>query len=285
MADEFKYDPEGEEGGAAKTRLPFGICKAHGIKIEDWWTPRHAWEALKNHGIVKEVSDEYKEYYAELKRKRAKETRKKKKERQARIDAQMRMAEHVPDANYHHQDGAIAGAKKGEPMSFEEADSGHVNPYFSKGYIGYSHNCQTCVAVYFARRQGYDVRALPNLNNRAIRDLSIRTSLAYVDEYGRHPNGIYKPAGQKIMSYLDNNVKEGAICTLEFDYVGKHSGHIVIAERLNGAVSLYDPQTNKKYTTEAEIRSFLHKTGRHSIMDLSRCRLDEEFCDKIMKRS
>lgn len=69
---EFEYDPEGEEK-SKKTRLPFALCKSRGIQIQDWWTPRDAWDALKRGGHVQDVSEEYKKYYLELKKKRQRE--------------------------------------------------------------------------------------------------------------------------------------------------------------------------------------------------------------------
>ena len=65
--EEFKYDAEAEEN-TRKYRLPFALCKAQGIAIQDWWTPRDAWEALKRGGRVDDVSEEYAAYYRELKR-------------------------------------------------------------------------------------------------------------------------------------------------------------------------------------------------------------------------
>ena len=51
MADEeeFKYDPEAGER-VKKLRLPFALCKKYGITIQDWWTPRDAWNALRRGG-------------------------------------------------------------------------------------------------------------------------------------------------------------------------------------------------------------------------------------------
>lgn len=50
---------EVEEGGETpapkrhgNTRLPFGLCQAHGIAIGKNWTPRDAWEALKGVGVT-----------------------------------------------------------------------------------------------------------------------------------------------------------------------------------------------------------------------------------------
>jgi len=74
--NDFQYDPEAEDN-SKKYRLPFALCKANGIQTEDWWTPKDAWEALKHGGIVDDVSEEYKEYYRQLK----KETSKKSNER------------------------------------------------------------------------------------------------------------------------------------------------------------------------------------------------------------
>ena len=66
--DDFKYDPEAEDK-SKKYRLPFSLCKQNGIQIEDWWTPKDAWEALKHGGVVDDVSEEYKEYFRKLKKK------------------------------------------------------------------------------------------------------------------------------------------------------------------------------------------------------------------------
>lgn len=285
MADEFKYDPEGEDRSAARTRLPFGICKAHGIKIEDWWTPRHAWEALKNHGIVKEVSEEYKEYYAELKRKRAKEKRKKDKERKKRINEQMQMSEHTPEINYTHQQGAIAGAKKGKPMSFKEADNGHVNPYFKTAFIGYKTNCATCCAVYFARRLGYNVRALPNLNNRNIAALSYQSNLAYLTPDGKHPVRIYKPSGERTINWVNRTLKEGEIYAISGRWKGDTRGHIITVEKANGQLHFYDPQSNTSYNSSQFMREMGSQWKEIRMINLTNCRIDERFCDSIMKEA
>lgn len=282
--DKFKYDPEGEDDNkVAATRLPFGICKAHGIPIQEWWSPRDAWEALRKNGVVSDVSDEYKKYYLEKKKEAAKENRKKKKERATQIAAQEAMPEHVADLTYEHKNGAIAGAGKSAPMSFEQADGGHCNPYYNKGLIGYATNCQTCVAVYVARRQGYDVRALPNLNNKDIRDLSIDVTLAYVDENGKHPSLNNKPRGASTSKWLESTVKEGEIHAIRGTWKGGRSGHIIVVEREGGALRIYDPQTNKKYTAQEAQAQIFSRWKDTRMMNLTSAKMDESFCDKIMK--
>lgn len=202
--NEFVYDPEDEKDNSGKYRLPFALCKKAGIPIQDWWTPRDAWNALKN-GTSLDVSEEYKDYYRKLKQKQSKESYDRNKKRNAVKKAQLDNPLHTPDKNYTHKDGAVAGARKGEPMTFEQADSGHCNPFYQdniKGKtIGYQTNCATCVATYIARRQGYDVRALPNLNNLSVANLSHNTMLAYIDKStGKHPSavdGVGKRYGEK----------------------------------------------------------------------------------------
>lgn len=288
--DDYKYDPEGEEeSNAGKYRLPFALCKQKGIAIQDWWTPRDAWEALKRGGHVDDVSEEYADYYREQKkadeRAKRKERAKKKKERQARIDEQKSNSEHVPEKNYTHKPGAIAGADKGKPMNFEQADGGSCNPYYNKGLIGYRTNCQTCVPVFIARLQGYDVRALPNLDNREIAALSRNTRLAYKTKDGGLPEYIHKPRGEKNLSFLDKNIKQGEIYSIEFGWKGRSTGHVLTAQRgEDGKVRLYDPQINQVYDNKT-VSAYLSRTENVRLMNLTNVTINEEYCDKIMKRA
>lgn len=280
---DFVYDPEQEETTKG-TRLPFGLCKANGIEIQDWWTPRDAWEALRNGGVIKDVSEEYRKYYLDKKRERSRIAKERRKQRNEIKNAQLADPNHNPDKNYRHRNGEISGARKEKPMNFEEADSGNCNPYFNKG-IGYGHNCQTCVAVYVARRKGYDVRALPNLNNKNIYQLSMDTSLAYIDESGKHPPHIKKPKGERLLTFLDRHVKEGDIFSLEYgNSRWSNSGHIVVVEKKQGNIQIYDPQTNNIYNSPQKISTFMHNTVRHTVMNLTECSLNEAFCDSIMKK-
>lgn len=297
--DKFKHDPEAGKD-SKKLRLPFALCKAKGIAIQDWWTPSDAWKALKKGGVVDNVSDEYAEFYRELKKKRAKEYREKYpwrvKESRLRSETKKRQLasdEHTPEKNYTHIDGVIANAKKGKPMTFEQADSGNVNPYFREAdkktnvdFIGYKTNCQTCVATYIARRQGYNVRALPNLDNRDIYALSYDTSLAYIDKKGKHPEKESKPYGESVSWWLSEKVKPNDICSIEFSWKGKRNGHIIIAEKRNdGKLTLYDPQTDTQITSLLMIDKYFKRVSTNTVklMNLSECRMDESFCDKIMK--
>lgn len=298
MADEkeFKYDPEEQDSKNKFLRLPFALCKAQGIAIQDWWTPKDAWRALKNGGYVSDVSEEYKKFAKELKKKQAQEYRqseryKARKERQKTKEAQLKDPEQNPDYSYVHKDNFIAGQQRKAPMTFEQADSGAVNPNYKratafgnilsgKAPIGYVTNCQTCVATFFARRKGYDVKALPNLNNLYIARLSSDPGLAYIDENGKKPIR-QKAVGGKI-KYLESTVKEGEIHAVDWAWGNSRKGHIVICERDKAGVFLYDPQTNTTYR-DKDISKFLSRAKDLASMNLTNCSLNEVFCDKIMK--
>lgn len=277
--DDFKNDPEG--GGNKALRLPFALCKAKGIKIQDWWTPRDAWNALKNGGYVEDVDEEYAKHLKEEKREKDKKWRKENpgrvamwKKRAEIKKAQLKNPEHNPDKNYIHEDGKIAGAAKGKPMTFEQADSGSVNPYYGTEQIGYVTNCQTCVATFVARKLGYDVKALPNLNNKNIADLSYNVSLAYLDKDGNHPK--QESSDGSLMS------EPGKTYALRWAWKGRSSGHIVLMMNDGQGTYLYDPQTNTKYSGKSAY-SFISRGYGFKKMDLTDCTIDEKFCDKIMK--
>lgn len=295
--DDFKNDPEAG-GGKNVLRLPFALCKQQGIKIEDWWTPRDAWEALRENGAVKEPSEEMKEFYRQRKKERQKEYRKtplgkiateRSRQRSKIKKAQLANPEHNVDKSYVHKDGYIAGAVKGNPMTFEQADSGNCNPYYHdnvKGKtIGYQTNCQTCVATYIARRKGYDVRALPNLNNRNIDNLAYNVSLAYKDKSGNHPKTINVRNLDDAYNKLVAQGGKGELVALRFSWAGRNSGHIVIVDNLKAGgmnARIYDPQTDTVYD-HGGIGSFLKRARNYQVMDLTDCDMDETYCDRIFK--
>lgn len=289
--NEFQYDPEEKNENVSKYRLPFALCKKYGITVQDWWTPRDAWNALNNGGHIEDVSEEYANYYREKKKLAAKAKREERKHREKAKNAQLSDDAHNPDPNYVHKDGFIAGVSRGKTMTFEQADSGRVNPYIKQAYnnftgnelIGYRTNCQTCVGTFFARLDGYDVRALPNLNHKAIRDLSIDTMLLYKDKVtGEHPKLKRKPIGQKVIKFLENNISENGRHTVEFSWKGRNDGHIIVARKVGGSIELYDPQIDK-ITKGADVRRYFLRTKDIKVSDLTNCEIDEAYADKIMK--
>lgn len=184
---------------------------------------------------------------------------------------------------YNYKKGYIAGAGKGNPMSFAQADNGACNPFFNK-VEGYDTNCQTCVAVYVARRLGYNVRALPAFNNADIRHLSYNTNRAYLDSDGWHPESDFETTNRQ-HEFLEKTLKNGEIYSVSVRWKGTDDGHIVVAEKdSQGKLFIYDPQNNKIYKGN-EINKFFQNTKNGiEYTNLTNVSLDEKFCNKVMKK-
>ena len=130
------------------------------------------------------------------------------------------------------------------------------------------------MATFVAQKLGYDVKALPNLNNKNIADLSYNVSLAYLDKDGNHPK--QESSDGSLMS------ESGKMYALRWAWKGRRSGHIVLMMNDGQGTYLYDPQTNTKYSGKAAY-SFISSGHDFKKMDLTDCTIDEKFCDKIMK--
>lgn len=285
MADEFKYDPEEEtdKRRARMLRLPFALCKKNRIKIEDWWTPHDAWAALEDRGIVDNPSEEMKKLLKEKKQRAAKKRREEKKIREKKKREQLADPLHTPEKNPNTGKDYIANVKKGRPMTHEQADSGNVNPYFGKGKIGYGNNCQTCVPTYLARLQGYDVHALPNLNNRAIYDLS-RNPFSIYRKNGESIRTYRKGYGKTNISFVKERTKENGIYQVVFSYPHRDIGHTVLITNSDGKLKIYDPQSNTELSYEKNIRKYLSgKVDLQISEDLTGVTLDKKIADAIMK--
>lgn len=142
--------------------------------------------------------------------------------------------------------GSIAGVKRGQPMSFKEADGGRVNPYVDKTY-GTDVNCQSCVVAFEMRLRGYRVRALPRSKWGIADELAKETNLAWVDGSTGLPPKYLKDVSANTPSlfkvFLEKNVVQGGRYTLEFGYAKHPQGHIVSLDRdESGRLRIYDPQ-------------------------------------------
>lgn len=149
----------------------------------------------------------------------------------------------------------IANVAPGEPMSFSEADSGHVNPNYGLDR-GYSINCQSCVVAFEARQRGYDVQVLPNTPGSMLETLSRDTSLAWIDpQTGNPPKYIYddsKRTPEDYLDYIDGIIKPGERYTIQFAWAGRgHAGHIVNLDRTpNGLLRIKDNQRGENEKSE-----------------------------------
>ena len=152
----------------------------------------------------------------------------------------------------------IAGVKRGEPMTFEEADSGNVNPNIynqDDSENDYYNNCQCCVIAYEARRRGYNVEAGPYVESGTTGELGKKTIFgAWIDadtgevcEIGTEIDVIGR---QDCYNELENEVKQGERYALVDAHFVEQEGedkrvdaHVRVIERDNdGNLIMYDPQ-------------------------------------------
>lgn len=148
---------------------------------------------------------------------------------------------------------SIAGAERGEPMTFDEADNGRANPHYSSYFaaIGdeFSRNCQSCVVAHEARIRGYDVQAKGfDPDNVLMLNLAHISEKAWIDpKTGKTPKMTeYKGSSDKFGNWLDKTVRQGERYSVEYTHTDGRR-HIITASRDNrGVIRLYDPQRNKK---------------------------------------
>lgn len=151
------------------------------------------------------------------------------------------------------QTDAIAGVKRGEPMTHDQANHGNANPNFNKGG-GYWTNCQSCVVAYEARLRGYDVITKPNTPNSKLKELSYKSHEAWIDpKTGKtpprptpHPDIKSPVSARKV---LEETIKPGERYTFAHSWKGRsRAGHIIRADRDdNGELRLFDPQSGRTY--------------------------------------
>lgn len=282
----FLLTKKGKDGIImADNRIAYGLAKKYGIDTSGM-SPKEVWEALKKKGVTEEnISDEAYDSKENKALATAEKVKKYKKNNNKSVEKinKDNLIEHAPDKYYKHKDGYIAGAKKGIKMSFEQADNGACNPYYQK-VEKYDKNCQTCVAVYIARRLGYDVRALPKWDNDTIVHLSHNNNIAYLDSDGWHPEPDFTDT-KNPYNFLDKKIKKGKIFSVRVDWKEQDFGHVVVAERdKQNRLIIYDPQSNEIYRGE-NIKKFFSKTyGISEYTDLTNVSMDEKICDKIMKK-
>jgi hypothetical protein len=146
----------------------------------------------------------------------------------------------------------IAGVKRGQEMSFDEANHGKPNPNFSKDRA-YRINCQSCVVTYEARLRGFEVKTLPFKKNSKAEKLSYDSTLAWLDQQtGLKPSLLFDKTAntpKKLLKFIDNIVQKNERYTLEFEWKGRiRSAHIIsMYKNVRGELRLYDPQTGKSH--------------------------------------
>lgn len=179
-----------------------------------------------------------------------------------RLSNQAKIQQAVIDAyvatklgEYNDTPEKLGGAKRGTPMTHQQANEGNANPDMNKQ--GGLNNCQSCVAAYEMRLRGYDVKAGLNIKGSSQYALSRDPRRAWVDkETGLPPESrIVKGTNMdELVDGLRTELKNGERYNvmMHWSYGG---GHITTATKnSNGEVEIYDPQIGKTFRTTAEIK-------------------------------
>lgn len=162
----------------------------------------------------------------------------------------------------------LAGVQRGEPMSFEEADTGNVNPHYGSD-LGYSINCQSCVPTFEARQRGYNVEVLPNKRGSMLEKLARDASMIWVDPVtGKHPEYLKDETAttpKKYLKFLQDIIQPDARYSIQFGWKGRRSsGHIVNLDRtVDGLLRIKDNQRGKgersEWIGDADVLSYLDR--------------------------
>lgn len=192
-------------------------------------------------------------------------------------------------ANPTNDPDTIAGVKRGQPMTHEQADQGNANPRYNESRE-YRVNCQTCVVAYEARLRGYDVEAKPSTGqNQTQNSLRRDQTIAWKDpKTGERPKKLTNPPNinrqTQVKKWLDENMEEGARYHFSHGWKGTNgrTGHIVCATKEGGKIKLFDPQNGKNYDGDGvteylsrvkatwSVRTYYYNTGTQGRLGLTR---------------
>ena len=182
----------------------------------------------------------------------------------------------------------IAGVKKSQPMTFDEADNGNANPHY-KSHSPTSANCPACVLSMKARLEGFNVQARPyDEESKLMFTLSENTNFGLIYKAtGKFPEYI-KPKERympRLLSWFDNNLENDKYYSIEFYWKDfTPDGHIMMITKQDGTLMLYDPQIDKR-TTGSAIKDFLYTTrlGTIKLINLSDCFLNKAVVDYVLE--
>ena len=189
--------------------------------------------------------------------------------------------------------------EKGEPMDFVKADNHNTNPLYDKNYTDSKINCQTCALTYEARRQGYDVIALPRNLNKNIEKLQNELSLNTRKAWIRKDNGgmvqpIFKGkngSGDDLFKLLDKKAgTNGERYCIDFGWKKSNGGHIVNLDRdENGVLRLIDNQRGigekQIWVGEKEIAQYLDRVKNLQFYRVDDCIPNPKFFNKVCVKS
>ena len=194
--------------------------------------------------------------------------------------------------------GSILNMKKGNEMTFQEANEGLGNVNYLKGEE-YRINCQSCVVANELRRRGFDVTALPNLKKEGSipMKLSYKTNMAWIDPITRkmpdkrRAGGEYVSKGKikvkttkELASEFVELIKDDGRYHIDYKNKNGSSGHIITLEKMeNGKIRIYDPQ-NGKDIEWANLREKVDLKHGINVLKVDNLLINTDIVDGIVTR-
>ena len=183
----------------------------------------------------------------------------------------------------------IAGVKRGNPMTFEEADSGNVNPFYKTRQEAFVSNCQSCILAFIARLRGYDVKAKPYAgDDKPIVMLAKDIRRGFIiDEQGTHPDFVKRKrikGAVGTMFFLEKNIRNNEIYCLFVDDPLCQDAHVIITGRQGEELYLYDPQKNRIFFKEKIQNYFYGKScNKTQMFRIDNAAFNPYFIDMTME--
>lgn len=194
-------------------------------------------------------------------------------------------AENLP--NYYPE--TISGVKRGRPMTFKEADSGNVNPFYKTRQEAFVSNCQSCILAFIARLRGYDVKAKPYAgDDKPIVMLAKDIRRGFIiDEQGTHPDFVKRKrikGAVGTMFFLEKNIRNNEIYCLFVDDPLCQDAHVIITGRQGEELYLYDPQKNRIFFKEKIQNYFYGKScNKTQMFRIDNAAFNPYFIDMTME--
>lgn len=164
---------------------------------------------------------------------------------QANLALEKRLGGRTPEEISHPEKlYAKDWGKISEPHEIEK-DIYACNPNFRLGE-NWQKNCQRCVPTFEMRRRGYDVTAMPKMDDGNCTDISY-----YPFSVWENPQ-IILCRGDGILD-IQNCMRQwgnGARAQITVNWRGVPSGHTFVAEQVNGETKFYDPQNGSLNAAE-----------------------------------
>lgn len=144
------------------------------------------------------------------------------------------------------------GIKRGDLMTYEQADKQHANPNYGK-QRGYGINCQTCAPAYMLRLQGFNVTAKPNIAGSQLNYLSNHWASCWKTTNGTqaeiitfskfmNSRGYKRMNASRYREFFDEECKEVGVYEIGLTWKGR-GGHCTIIERMkDGTLRYIEPQ-------------------------------------------